>query len=119
MTKESADALNEAVAALRWIASNASVPADFADGGVRLRQIHARADEALVDVAHLSSPNIPPGDELWQAIAVGYCEWTNGDWPDDADLAEARAPAQHIAGYVRSWIARAAHNLSRTEGRDA
>jgi hypothetical protein len=35
-----------------------------------------------------------------QAIAVGYCEWVNGESPDDADLEEARPAAQHIAGYV-------------------
>lgn len=43
-------AVEEARAALRWIAFNADVPADFPNQHVRLRQIKARADEALDDM---------------------------------------------------------------------
>lgn len=41
--------LDEALSALRWIASNADVPPDFPNAHVRLRQIAARANEALAD----------------------------------------------------------------------
>lgn len=44
-----------------------------------------------------------PG-EPWQYIAVGYCEWVNGDWPDDDDIECSRAPAKHIASYVKQWF---------------
>lgn len=43
---------------------------------------------------------IPEPGALWQRIAVGYCEWVNGEWPDDDDISEARAVAKHIATYV-------------------
>jgi hypothetical protein len=43
---------------------------------------------------------IPEPGTLWQRIAVGYCEWHNGEWPDDDDILEARAAAKHIATYV-------------------
>jgi hypothetical protein len=49
-------ALEEALAALRWIESNADVPADFPNQHIRLRQIHARAAEALASA-------IPPEDD--------------------------------------------------------
>lgn len=44
-----------------------------------------------------------PGD-LWQYVAIGYCEWVNGEWPDDDDLIEAKAAAKHIESYVRDWL---------------
>lgn len=39
----------ELQAAMRWISSNADVPADWKNASVRLRQIRDRADEALTD----------------------------------------------------------------------
>jgi hypothetical protein len=48
----------------------------------------------------LSEQRIPEPGALWQRIAVGYCEWVNGEWPDDDDILEARAAAKHIATYV-------------------
>jgi len=50
------------------------------------------------------TPAVPAPGELWQYIAVGYCEWVNGDWPDDDDIVESRAPAKHIASYVKQWL---------------
>lgn len=47
---------------------------------------------------------IPVPGELWQHIAVGYCEWENGDWPDDQDIEDARPAAKHIEGYVARWV---------------
>lgn len=46
---------------------------------------------------------IPEPGDLWQHIAVGYCEWENGEWPDDDDIREAQAAAKHIAGYVSRY----------------
>jgi hypothetical protein len=51
---EARDALMEARAALRWIASNADVPADFPSLAVRLRQIASRAQEALDDTSEVT-----------------------------------------------------------------
>jgi hypothetical protein len=48
----------------------------------------------------LSEQRIPEPGALWQRIAVGFCEWVNGEWPDDDDILEARAAAKHIATYV-------------------
>jgi hypothetical protein len=42
--------VDEAKAALRWIASNADVPSDFRNRHVRLGQIRERAKEALTDI---------------------------------------------------------------------
>jgi hypothetical protein len=45
-----AGAVEEAEAALRWIASNADVPHDFRNWHIRLVQIRERAKEALIDI---------------------------------------------------------------------
>jgi hypothetical protein len=57
-------AVEEARAALRWITSNADVPADDRHQATRLRQIKARADEALTDLLR----PVPPGYKV-----CAYC----------------------------------------------
>lgn len=52
-----------------------------------------------------------PGD-LWQAIAVGYCEWENGVWPDDDDIRQASPAAKHIASYAEAWMREQANRMA-------
>lgn len=57
---------------------------------------------------HSNGDRVPTPGDLWQYIATGYCEWENGDWPDDAAIEDAAPAAKHIAGYVKRWLDREA-----------